>query len=60
MVLHRTLDEDGGIREQFRTVKAGLPFDKDKPSRVFTFHEVAGEEEPEEEVDLLALSGKAR
>ncbi len=60
VVLHRTLDEDGGIREQFRTVKAGLPFDKDRPSRVFTFHEVAGEEEPEEEVDLLALSGKAR
>ena len=60
VVLHRTLDTDGDIREQFRTVKAGLSFDKDRHSRVFSFHEVEGEEEPEEQVDLLALSGKTR
>lgn len=55
VVIHRTLDAKGDIREQFRTVKAGLPFDKDRMSRVFTFHEVEGEDEPEERVDLAAL-----
>jgi hypothetical protein len=57
VVIHRTLDAGGDIREQFRTVKAGLPFSKDSMSRVFTFHEVEGEDEPEEHVDLLALGG---
>jgi hypothetical protein len=56
VVLHRTLDGDGSIREQFRTVKAGLPFDKDRHSRVFDFHEVEGEDEPEEHVDLVGLA----
>lgn len=60
LVLHRTIDEAGDIREQFRTVKAGLPFDKDRHSRVFAFHEVEGEEEPEERVDLLGLAAKER
>jgi hypothetical protein len=60
-VIHRTIGEDGAVREQFRTVKAGLPFDKDSMSRVFAFHEVDGEEEPEEHVDLATLAGtKAR
>ena len=56
VVIHRWIDEAGDIREQFRTVKPGLPFDKDRHSRVFTFHEVEGEEEPEERVDLLGLA----
>ncbi len=58
VVIHRTLGEDGDIREQFRTVKAGLPFNKDSHSRVFTFHEVEGEDEPEERVDLAGLAEK--
>jgi Family of unknown function (DUF6505) len=55
-VIHRTVGEDGAVREQFRTVKAGLPFDKDSMSRVFTFHAVDGEDEPEERVDLATLA----
>jgi hypothetical protein len=56
VVLHRTIGEDGDIREQFRTVKPGLPFNKDSHSRVFTFHEVEGEDEIEEHVDLAGLA----
>ena len=55
VVIHRTLGENGDIREQFRTVQAGLPFNKDSHSRVFTFHAVEGEEEPEEDIDLTLL-----
>jgi hypothetical protein len=55
VVVHRTLGENGDIREQFRTVQAGLPFNKDSHSRVFTFHAVEGEEEPEEDIDLTLL-----
>jgi hypothetical protein len=55
VIIHRSLGEDGEIREQFRTVKAGLPFNKDQMSRVFTFHEVAGEDEAEEHIDLNRL-----
>lgn len=55
VVLHRTVGENGDIREQFRTVKPGLPFNKDSYSRVFTFHEVEGEDEVEERVDLAVL-----
>jgi Family of unknown function (DUF6505) len=55
VVIHRKLGEDGEIREEFRTVRPGLPFNKDSMSRVFTFHEVEGEEEPEERVDLAGL-----
>ncbi|MGL4242449.1 MAG: DUF6505 family protein [Beijerinckiaceae bacterium] len=57
VVIHRTLDAAGDIREQFRTVQAGLPFNKDRMSRVFTFHEVEGEDEPEERIDLATLAG---
>jgi hypothetical protein len=61
VVIHRTLDSNGDVREQFRTVRAGLPFDKDSMSRVFTFHEVEGEDEPEERIDLATLAAaKAR
>ncbi|MGL5117335.1 MAG: DUF6505 family protein [Beijerinckiaceae bacterium] len=56
VVLHRTLGEGGDIREQIRTVKPGLPFNKDNYSRVFTFHEVEGEDEIEERVDLAGLA----
>jgi hypothetical protein len=58
VVIHRTLDDEGHIREQFRTVKAGLPFHKDSMSRVFTFHEVEGDEEPEEHVDLIGMADR--
>jgi Family of unknown function (DUF6505) len=56
VILHRSLDDDGTIREQFRTVKAGLPFNKDSMSRVFTFHEVDGEDDVDERIDLVTLS----
>ena len=57
VIIHRSLDDDGTIREQFRTVKAGLPFNNESLSRVFTFHEVEGEEdETEERIDLVTLS----
>jgi Family of unknown function (DUF6505) len=60
VVIHRTIGEDGDIREQFRTVKAGLPFNRESHSRVFTFHEVEGEDEPEERVDLAGLAEKKK
>ena len=56
VVIHRRLDEAGDIHEQFRTVKAGLSFNKDSMSRVFTFHEVEGEDEPEERLDLATMA----
>jgi phenylpyruvate tautomerase PptA (4-oxalocrotonate tautomerase family) len=51
--------EDGEIRERFRTLKPrpGVA-DGDRlhaHASAFTFHEVEGEEEPAEEVDLLGL-----
>ncbi len=58
VVIHRTLGDDGDIREQFRTVKAGLPFNREQMSRVFTFHEVEGEDEPDERIDLVGLAEK--
>jgi Family of unknown function (DUF6505) len=59
VIIHRSVDDDGTLREQFRTVKAGLPFNKDGMSRVFTFHEVEGEDDlPEERIDLVTLSEK--
>jgi hypothetical protein len=53
IAVHRTC-EDGSIREAFRTLRArGGP----KPLRAFSFLEVEGEEEPEEEeVDLVGLA----
>jgi hypothetical protein len=61
VVIHRTLGENGAVREQFRTVKAGLPFNVESMSRVFTFHEIEGEDDPEERVDLASLAAaKAR
>ncbi|MGL4635182.1 MAG: DUF6505 family protein [Beijerinckiaceae bacterium] len=62
VIIHRSLSDSGDIREQFRTVKAGLPFNKDNMSRVFTFHEVEGEEDQaiEERVDLATLAEAKR
>ena len=53
--------EDGEIRERFRTLKpreATEGADRlHAHARAFTFHEVEGDEEPTEEVDLLGLMG---
>ena len=51
--------ENGEIRERFRTLKprpAAEGADQlHAHARAFTFHEVEGEAEPEEEVDLLGM-----
>jgi hypothetical protein len=44
--------EDGSIRETFRTLAPGLGA---KPIRAYAFLEVVGEEEPQEQVDLLGI-----
>jgi hypothetical protein len=56
IAVHRTF-EGGETREAFRTLHdRGDP----KPLRAFSFLEVEGEEEPAEEVDLLAIAERAR
>jgi hypothetical protein len=56
--------EDGEIRERFRTLKPReAAADADRlhaHARAFTFHEVEGDIEPAEEVDLLGLIGTER
>jgi hypothetical protein len=56
--------ENGEIRERFRTLKpreaAGDADSLHAHARAFTFHEVEGEDEPAEEVDLLGLIGTDR
>ena len=51
--------EDGEIRERFRTLKPReVTADADRlhaHARAFTFHEVEGDDEPAEEVDLVGL-----
>src|SRR5204863_9967961 len=53
--------EDGEMRERFRTLKpreaAGDGDSLHAHARAFTFHEVEGDDEPVEEVDLLGLMG---
>ncbi|MBR1250788.1 hypothetical protein JQ609_28185 [Bradyrhizobium sp. AUGA SZCCT0169] len=53
--------EDGEIRERFRTLKAReAAGDADRlhaHASAFTFHEIEGDDEPAEEVDLLGLMG---
>lgn len=44
--------EGGSIRETFRTLAPGIGA---KPIRAYAFLEVAGEEEPREQVDLLGI-----
>jgi hypothetical protein len=53
VAIHRTT-EDGAIREAFRTLQSrGGP----KPLRAFAFLEVEGEEQPDENVDLVGMAG---
>ena len=52
IAVHRTF-EDGEVREAFRTLH---PRGDRKPMRAFSFLEVEGEEEPTDEVDLVALA----
>ena len=52
VAVHRTF-EDGAVHEAFRTLH---PRGEKKPMRAFSFLEVEGEEEPGEEVDLVALA----
>ena len=52
IAVHRTF-EDGEVREAFRTLH---PRGDKKPMRAFSFLEVEGEEEPADEVDLVALA----
>ena len=56
--------EEGQIRERFRTLKAReAAGDADRlhaHARAFTFHEIEGEDEPAEEVDLPGLVGTDR
>jgi hypothetical protein len=54
IAVHRSC-EDGAVREAFRTLH---PRGDRKPMRAFSFLEVEGEEEPADEVDLVALAGK--
>jgi hypothetical protein len=52
MAVHRTF-EDGEVREAFRTLH---PRGDRKPMRAFSFLEVEGEEEPADEIDLVAMA----
>jgi hypothetical protein len=52
IAVHRTYEE-GEVREAFRTLH---PRGDAKPMRAFSFLEVEGEEEPADEVDLVALA----
>jgi len=56
IAVHRTY-EDGTVRESFRTLR---PRDGVKPTRVFSFLEVEGEDEPSEQIDLAALAERER
>ena len=52
IAMHRSHD-GGEIREAFRTLR---PKDGPKPLRAFAFLDVAGEDEPADEVDLAAMA----
>ncbi|HEX5778401.1 MAG TPA: DUF6505 family protein [Xanthobacteraceae bacterium] len=56
IAIHRTT-EDGAIREAFRTLQ---PRGGPKPLRAFAFLEVEGEEQPDENVDLIGMAGERR
>ena len=53
LIAVRRTFEDGAIREAFRTLH---PRGTRKPMRAFSFQEVESEEEPNEEMNLLALA----
>jgi hypothetical protein len=57
LVAVRRTFEDGAIREAFRTLH---PRGTRKPMRAFSFLEVESEEEPSEEMNLLALAREKR
>ena len=52
IAVHRTF-EDGEVREAFRTLH---PRGDKKPMRAFSFLEIEGDEEPADEVDLVAMA----
>jgi hypothetical protein len=52
IAVHRTF-EGGEIREAFRTLR---PRGERKAMRAFSFLEIEGEEEPDEQVDLAKLA----
>jgi len=54
IAVHRVAD-DGAVRETFRTLRAR---EGAKPLRAFAFLEVEGEEQPDDEVDLVGLAGR--
>ena len=58
LAVHRSI-ENGEIRERFRTLKPREAAAETDPlhayTRAFTFHEVEGDIEPAEEVDLLGM-----
>jgi len=56
IAIHRTT-EDGAIREAFRTLQ---PRGGPKPLRAFAFLEAEGDEQPEENVDLLGIAGERK
>ena len=57
LIAVRRTFEDGAIREAFRTLH---PRGTRKPMRAFSFLEVESEEEPSEEMNLLALAREKR
>ncbi len=52
IAVHRTF-EDGAVRESFRMLRPREGF---KPTRVFSFLEVEGEDYPGEQIDVAALA----
>lgn len=48
--------EDGSIREAFRSLRPAAQ----SPSRAFSFVEIAGEQDPDEDLDLATLQQGAR
>ena len=56
VAVHRTV-EAGEIRESFRTLR---PRGERKPMRAFSLVEIEGEEEADENVDLIALAKERR
>lgn len=59
IAVHRTFDDDGAVRETFRTLR---PREGARPARAFSFMEVDGEEDetPGEQVDLIAMAERER
>jgi hypothetical protein len=54
IAMHRTF-ENGEMREAFRTLH---PRGDRKPMRAFSFLEVEGEEQPADEISLVAMAGR--